>query len=151
MGKRKSMTCRNDKSGVVCMYVCMLRDRPCGIAHGKGQLTGPRGEVPKWTHFPNPASKTGSRHTADRVLPLISGFCCQLCSRPNGFAEWSWIDQSGIPRPCKSSEPGNLGVRCSYCHDSASSVCGMYENVNNVCGFQSSVLIIGLFFSMSRL
>ena len=71
------------------MYVCMLRGRPCGIAHGKGQPTGPRGEVPKWTHFPNPASKFDSRHTADRVLPLISGLRGQLCSRPIGFAERS--------------------------------------------------------------
>ena len=39
-------------------------------------------------------------------------------------------DQSGIPRPCKSGEPGNLGARCSYSHDSASSICGMYENAN---------------------
>ena len=52
----------------ICMYVCMyVKGRPCGIAHGKGQLTGPRGEVPKWTYFSNPASKIGSWHTADHV------------------------------------------------------------------------------------
>ena len=66
----------------------MSKGRPCGIAHGEGQPTGPRGGVPKWTHFPNPASKASSRHTADRVL-LISGFGGQLCSRPNGFADRS--------------------------------------------------------------
>ena len=47
--------------------VCMnVKSRPCGIAHEKGQPTGPRGEVPKWTHFPIHASKIGSRHTANR-------------------------------------------------------------------------------------
>ena len=38
------------------MYV---KGPPCGIAHGKGQPTGPRGEVPKWTYFPNLTSKIG--------------------------------------------------------------------------------------------
>ena len=67
----------------------MSKGLPCSIAHGEGQLTVPRGGVPKWTHFPNPASKISSRHTADRVLQLISGFGGQLCSRPNGFAKRS--------------------------------------------------------------
>ena len=39
----------------VAYYQCMhVKGRPCGIVHGKGQPpTGPRGEVPKWTYFPN--------------------------------------------------------------------------------------------------
>ena len=56
-------------------------------AHGKGQPTGPRGEVPKWTYFPKPASKIGLWHTADHVLPPIGGFRGQLCSRLIGFAD----------------------------------------------------------------
>ena len=58
----------------VCMYV---KGRPCGIVYGKGQPTGPRGEVPKWTCFPNPASKIGSWHTSDRILSPVDGFLGQ--------------------------------------------------------------------------
>ena len=72
-----------------CVCVCVCKGRPCGIAHGKGQLTGPRGEVPKWAYYPNPASKIGPWHTADRVLLPVDGFRGQLCSRPDGFAERS--------------------------------------------------------------
>ena len=56
--------------------VCSLK-----VAHGKGQPTGPRGEVPKWTYIPNPASKIGSWHIADPVLPPVVAFRGQLCSR----------------------------------------------------------------------
>ena len=61
------------------MYVC-VKGRPCGIAHGKGQPTRPRGEVHIWIYFPNPASKISSWHTADRLLLLISGIHGQLFS-----------------------------------------------------------------------
>ena len=69
---------------------------------GSGVPTGPRGEVPKWTHISNSASKISSRHTADRVLPLISGFGGHLYFGPIRFAERSYRDQSGIPRPTDS-------------------------------------------------
>ena len=47
------------------------------------QPTGPRGEVPKRTYFPDPASKIGMWHTADHILPPIGGLRGQLCSRLN--------------------------------------------------------------------
>ena len=37
----------------VCMYV---KGRPCGIAHGKGQPTGPRGEAVSYTHLTLPTT-----------------------------------------------------------------------------------------------
>ena len=51
--KRYCIT-QNTQQMILCMYV---KGRPCGIAHGKGQPTGPREEVPKWTYSPNPQAK----------------------------------------------------------------------------------------------
>ena len=71
-------------SRCICVY-----DRPCRIADRKRQPTWPRGEVPVRTYFPNPASKIGARHTANRILLAIGEFPGQLDSRLSGFAEKS--------------------------------------------------------------
>ena len=84
------------------MYV---KGRPCSIAHGKGQPTGPSEEVPNWTFFPNSASKISSRHT-------IGGFYGQLCSRPRVYQEVIVTNQ-GYPGQAKTVVPGYLSV--VYC------------------------------------
>ena len=67
----------------------MLKVVPAVSAMNKGQLTGPRGEVPVRTYFHNSASEIGLQHTVDGVLPLIKGLHGFLYSRLKGFADLS--------------------------------------------------------------
>ena len=83
-----------------CMYVCMyVKGGPCGIAHGKGQPTGPRGEVPKWTYFPHPASKIGSWHTPTAYYRQSAGSAADFALGLTGLPR-DHRDQSGKLRPC---------------------------------------------------
>ena len=81
------------------LYVCMLKDT---LVHGKRQPTGQRGEVPKLTYFPNPASKLGAHGTPPTAYYCQSAgsaanFALGLSGLPRGHK-----DQLGISRPCKA-------------------------------------------------
>ena len=83
----------------VCMYV---KRSPLRYCPWKGATDWSKGKGPQLDPLANPASKISSRHTADCVQPLISGFGGQLCSRPIGFAKRLYIRQIGYTQALKS-------------------------------------------------
>ena len=83
---------RPDRGSKPTLYV-YVKKSPLQRCPWNGQPTGPRGEVPIWTYFPDLASNFGSRHTADCVLPPTDNFALGTKGLPKGHR-----DQSGIPR-----------------------------------------------------
>ena len=68
----------------------------------KGKPTGPRGKVPvARTYSPDLASKIGSGHTVDGVLPSIDGFYGQLYSGQFRVCQLVIVINQGYPGPNK--------------------------------------------------